>query len=173
VLNKFVSVIGNNARPDARNVFVSLPFPSPDDEAEEVSDDEDAITVLIIFFPGDDDDDDEDEEDARVFVDFLVASPGDDSDVTVALIADVSKVSRAVNFLWKYLKTCNHNERMNIHVTTRCSLWFPTANAKERWGQNDEKKLNKLRSSKCLSLFISFFGGWIFQPNLAFLTTER
>ena len=110
VLNKFVSVIGNNARPDARNVFVSLPFPSPDDEAEEVSDDEDAIIVLIIFFPGDDDDDNEDEEDARVFVDFLVASPGDDSDVTVALIADVSKVSRAVNFLWKYLKTCNHNE---------------------------------------------------------------
>ncbi len=110
MLNKFVSVIGNNARPDARNVFVSLPFPSPDDEAEEVSDDEDAIIVLIIFFPGDDDDDNEDEEDARVFVDFLVASPGDDSDVTVALIADVSKVSRAVNFLWKYLKTCNHNE---------------------------------------------------------------
>ena len=106
MLNKFVSVIGNNARPDARNVFVSLPFPSPDDEAEEVSDDEDAIIVLIIFFPGDEDD----EEDARVFVDFLVASPGDDSDVTVALIADVSKVSRVVNFLWKYLKTCNHNE---------------------------------------------------------------
>jgi hypothetical protein len=106
VLNKFVSVIGNNARPDARNVFVSLPFPSPDDEAEEVSDDEDAIIVLIIFFPGDEDD----EEDARVFVDFLVASPGDDSDVTVALIADVPKVSRVVNFLWKYLKTCNHNE---------------------------------------------------------------
>lgn len=106
MLNKFVSVIGNNARPDARNVFVSLPFPSPDDEAEEVSDDEDAIIVLIIFFPGDEDD----EEDARVFVDFLVASPGDDSDVTVALIADVPKVSRVVNFLWKYLKTCNHNE---------------------------------------------------------------
>ena len=104
MLNKFVSVIGNNARPDARNVFVSLPFPSP--EAEEVSDDEDAIIVLIIFFPGDEDD----EEDARVFVDFLVASPGDDSDVTVALIADVPKVSRVVNFLWKYLKTCNHNE---------------------------------------------------------------
>ena len=106
MLNKFVSVIGNNARPDARNVFVSLPFPSPDDEAEEVSDDEDAIIVLIIFFPGDEDD----EEDARVFVDFLVASPGDDSDVTVALIADVPKVSRVVIFLWKYLKTCNHNE---------------------------------------------------------------
>lgn len=106
MLNKFVSVIGNNARPDARNVFVSLPFPSPNDEAEEVSYDEDAIIVLIIFFPGDEDD----EEDARVFVDFLVASPGDDSDVTVALIADVSKVSRAVNFLWKYLKTCSHNE---------------------------------------------------------------
>ena len=63
MLNKFVSVIGNNARPDARNVFVSLPFPSPDDEAEEVSDDEDAIIVLIIFFPGDDDDDNEEEED--------------------------------------------------------------------------------------------------------------
>ena len=106
MLNKFVSVIGNNARPDARNVFVSLPFPSPNDEAEEVSDDEDAIIVLIIFFPGDEDE----EEDARVFVDFLVASPGDDSDVTVALIADVSEVSRVVNFLWKYLKTCNHNE---------------------------------------------------------------
>ena len=104
VLNKFVSVIGNNARPDARNVFVSLPFPSPDDEAEEVSDDGDAIIVQIIFFPGDEDDD-EDEEDARVFVDFLVVSPEDDSDVTVALIADVSKVSRVVNFLWKYLKT--------------------------------------------------------------------
>ena len=106
MLNKFVSVIGNNARPDARNVFVSLPFPSPDDEAEEVSDDEDAIIVLIIFFPGDEDD----EEDARMFVDFLVASPGGDSDVTVALIADVSEVSRVVNFLWKCLKTCNLNE---------------------------------------------------------------